>query len=330
MGTEVTHEDHGLRRGRAARPAPARPVPRAPSSLRPPPMALQGRCRGDPSPPEALSTQQAEIAAEGHGLSHPGLGDSACQAATSHEDARGHTGLLKAVRSHVTFVGLMQGRGIRGHRPGYEAQARWRTPSHSPGRAPHSGPFLAVASVARSGAPPLCSHPFDGTCAARGEARLPGRAPGSSPGPLCRTRRHRKGSRAAPSTGLPHSRWPCHPHHQVRSIILCGKRGPCKNQAKGSYTYLGRGGGHQRTSVPKGHPSCPKTGNREHAPSRANSSLQFTHRDPRLVPRPRGCVWQEAHFTDGEGEDKARRGACTAKFKVHTATTAKGMVPGRS
>lgn len=241
---------------------------------------------------------------------------------------RGHTGLLKAVRSHVTFVGLMQGRGIRGHRPGYEAQARWRTPSHSPGRAPHSGPFLAVAAVARSGAPPLCSHPFDGTCAARGEARLPGRAPGSSPGPLCRTRRHRKGSRAAPSTGLPHSRWPCHPHHQVRSIILCGKRGPCKNQAKGSYTYPGRGGGHQRTSVPKGHPSCPKTGNREHAPSQANGSLQFTHRDPHLVPRPRGCVWQEAHCTDGE--DKARRGACTAKFKVHTATTAKGMVPGRS
>lgn len=103
--------------GRAARPAPARPVPRAPSSLRPPPTALQGRCRGDPSPPEALSTQQAEIAAEGHGLSHPGLGDSACQAATSHEDARGHTGLLKAVRSHVTFVGLMQGRGIRGAPP---------------------------------------------------------------------------------------------------------------------------------------------------------------------------------------------------------------------
>lgn len=103
--------------GRAARPAPARPVPRAPSSLRPPPTALQGRCRGDPSPPEALSTQQAEIAAEGHGLSHPGLGDSACQAATSHEDARGHTGLLKAVRSHVTFVGLMQGRGIRGAQP---------------------------------------------------------------------------------------------------------------------------------------------------------------------------------------------------------------------
>lgn len=30
---------------------------------------------------------------------------------------RGHTGLLKAVRSHVTFVGLMQGRGIRGAQP---------------------------------------------------------------------------------------------------------------------------------------------------------------------------------------------------------------------
>lgn len=244
--------------GRAAHPAPARPVPRAPSSLRPPPTALQGRCRGDPSPPEALSTQQAEIAAEGHGLSHPGLGDSACQAATSHEDA---------TRPHRSSEGCAKprhlrrpdaGQGIRGHCPGYEAQARWRTPSHSPGRAPHSGPFLAVASVARSGAPPLCSHPFDGTCAARGEARLPGRAPGSSPGPLCRTRRHRKGSRAAPSTGLPHSRWPCHPHHQVRSIILCGKRGPCKNQAKGFLHLPGAGRWPPKNICPQRSPLLPQ------------------------------------------------------------------------
>lgn len=123
--------------GRAARPAPARPVPRAPSSLRPPPTALQGRCRGDPSPPEALSTQQAEIAAEGHGLSHPGLGDSACQAATSHEDARGHTGLLKAVRSHVTFVGLMQGRGYGGTALATKPRPGGGLP-HIPRAAPHT------------------------------------------------------------------------------------------------------------------------------------------------------------------------------------------------
>lgn len=90
--------------GRAACPAPARPVPRAPSSLWPPPTALQGRCRGDPSPPEALSTQQAEIAAEGHGLSHPGLGDSACQAATSHEDA---------TRPHRSSEGCAKPRHLR-------------------------------------------------------------------------------------------------------------------------------------------------------------------------------------------------------------------------
>lgn len=90
--------------GRAACPAPARPVPRAPSSLWPPPTALQGRCRGDPSPPEALSTQQAEIAAEGHGLSHPGLGDSACQAATSHEDT---------TRPHRSSEGCAKPRHLR-------------------------------------------------------------------------------------------------------------------------------------------------------------------------------------------------------------------------
>lgn len=177
-------------RGRGARPA--RPVPEAPSSLRPPPTALQGRCRGDPSPPEALSMQQAEITAEGHRLSHPGLGDSAC-----HDKA---TPLFRSLRgSHVTSVGSMQGRGIRGLRPGYAAQARRRAPSQSPGRSPRAAPHTQVPSWPWPRRPPrerhLSAH-TPSTAPARLGARpgcQGGEPPGSSPGPLGRTRRRAKG-----------------------------------------------------------------------------------------------------------------------------------------
>lgn len=50
---------------------------------------------------------------------------------------RGHTGLLKAVRSHVTFVGLMQGRGYGGTALATKPRPGGGLP-HIPRAAPHT------------------------------------------------------------------------------------------------------------------------------------------------------------------------------------------------